>query len=118
MREITRILCPVDLSDTSRHAIDHAAALERWFRARIAALHVCNPLVIPMADFAVAGSIPPPALTEDEINELRAQVTTCFQSAAVTDLDVLIDQGRPANAILEHARSLPADLIVIGTHGA
>jgi hypothetical protein len=35
VREIRRILCPVDLSDVSRHAIRHAVLLARWYDAQI-----------------------------------------------------------------------------------
>jgi len=35
-----QILCPVDFSDASAHAIAQAAALARWYGARITALHV------------------------------------------------------------------------------
>lgn len=38
MREINRILCPVDLSDVSRDAIHHAVLLARWYNAKITAL--------------------------------------------------------------------------------
>ena len=55
MREINRILCPVDLSDVSRDAINHAVLLARWYKAKITALHVCNPLVVPETDFTVLG---------------------------------------------------------------
>ena len=34
MREINRILCPVDLSDVSCDPIDHAVQLARWYKAR------------------------------------------------------------------------------------
>jgi nucleotide-binding universal stress UspA family protein len=118
MREINRILCPVDLSDVSRHAIDHAVLLARWYKAAITALHVCNPIVIPSTDFTVGGTVPLPVLTGDEIKAVREQVVACFGSAGPLDVDVLVDTGRPANQILKRAKSLPADLIVIGTHGA
>jgi hypothetical protein len=38
MPAITRILCPVDLSDFSRHALDHAVALARQYQAQLTAL--------------------------------------------------------------------------------
>ena len=60
MRGIKRILCPVDLSDASRHAFDHAALMARWYKAKITALHVCNPIAIASADFTLAGIAPPP----------------------------------------------------------
>ena len=37
---IQRILCPVDFSDFSRRALDHALALARWYEARVEVLHV------------------------------------------------------------------------------
>ncbi|OFW16735.1 MAG: hypothetical protein A3F69_01115 [Acidobacteria bacterium RIFCSPLOWO2_12_FULL_66_10] len=43
MPDIKRILCPLDFSDASRHAIDHAIAMARWYDARIAGVHVFNP---------------------------------------------------------------------------
>ena len=51
------------------------------------------------------------------MKHVREQVLACFRSAG-PDVEVLIDSGQAAHQILEHATSLPADLIVIGTHGA
>src|SRR5918993_2273442 len=42
MAEITRILCPVDFSDTSQHALEHAFAFARWYEARVTVLHVMS----------------------------------------------------------------------------
>ena len=36
---IARILCPIDFSDTSVHAVDLATTIASWYKARIAALH-------------------------------------------------------------------------------
>ena len=117
MREINRILCPVDLSDVSRDAINHAVLLASWYKAKITALHVCNPLVVPETDFTVFGFGPRPALTDEEVKQAREQVLSCFRSAG-PDVEVLIDSGQVAHQILERAKSLPADVVVIGTHGA
>jgi nucleotide-binding universal stress UspA family protein len=40
MTGIYRILCPIDFSDFSRHAFDHAAAIARWYDARLSVLYV------------------------------------------------------------------------------
>lgn len=117
MRQVNRILCPLDLSDTSRHAADHAVLLASWYGAKITALHISNPVVIPATDFTVAGMGPSLILTEDDIKQLREQIAACFPTAKSSNLDIVIDGGPPANAILDRARTLPADLIVIGTHG-
>ena len=117
MPEINRILCPVDLSDVSRDAINHAVLLARWYKAKITALHVCNPLVVPETDFIVLGFGPRPVLTDEDVKQAREQVLACFRSAG-QDIEVLIDSGQAAHQVLERAKSLPADVVVMGTHGA
>jgi len=116
-QHINHILCPVDLSDVSRLAIEHAVLIAGWYNARVTALHVCNPIVIPSADFMVFGYGTAPTLTDDEVEQAREQILACFKSAKSIDVDVIIDTGHPAHRILACATSLPADLIVVGTHG-
>ena len=118
MREITRILCPIDLSDNSQHAVTHAVLLARWYGASITALHVCNPIVIPSTDFVVVGGGMPPPLTDTEIADVEREVLARFAPRSSVDVDVLVQSGHPARQILECAGALRADLIVIGTHGA
>ena len=43
MIEIRRILCPIDFSDHSRRALDHAIAIARWYESTVTALHVFSP---------------------------------------------------------------------------
>ena len=43
MIEIRRILCPVDFSDQSRRALDHAIAIARLYGAEVTVLHVFSP---------------------------------------------------------------------------
>jgi hypothetical protein len=31
--QLNRLLCPIDLSDASRHALEHAVSLAKWCRA-------------------------------------------------------------------------------------
>ena len=92
--------------------------MARWYNAKITALHVCNPIVIPSTDFVAVGTPSAPLLTEDELEAVRAQILRCFGSIDPSSVEVEIDNGHIANRLLEHARSLPADLIVMGTHGA
>jgi nucleotide-binding universal stress UspA family protein len=117
MRQIHRILCPVDISDVSRHAIAHAETLASWYQAKITALHVCNPVVIPATDFALAGKYIPQVLSEEDLAAVRDQVARLFSSAPGSHVEVLIESGEVWKRILECATGLPADLIVIGTHG-
>jgi nucleotide-binding universal stress UspA family protein len=111
-----RILCAIDFSATSAHVVDQAAAIAGWYRARILALHVYSPLVAPIP------TLPPPdeRVPQTEIERMQQTTRACFEAAANAGLqvDVAVDIGRPAVEILNRATTLPADLIVIGTHGA
>jgi len=118
VREIRRILCPVDLSDGSRHSVRHAALLARWYDAKISALHVWNPRVVASADFAFVGTAPSAMLASKELNDVRRQIVGCLGAGGALDVEVLIHGGQPPNQILETAAALPADMIVIGTYGA
>jgi nucleotide-binding universal stress UspA family protein len=115
---MNRILCPIDLSDISPHVVDHAVLLARWYGAEVTVLHVASPIRIPVTDVAVAGAGLPVTLTEEEIQEARQRVVSCLASASGGGGDVRIASGQPATQIVELARALPADLIVMGTHGS
>ena len=116
MRNIQQILCPIDLSDASHHALDHARALAQWYKAKITVLHVCNPIVMPPVEFVAVGAMAPPVLTDDERVNARQQVLE-FIGGERDDTSVVIESGQAAPGILKVASDRPADLIVIGTHG-
>jgi nucleotide-binding universal stress UspA family protein len=120
MLELRRILCPVDFSDASRHALDHALVIARWYGSDITALHVSTPVFLPQPPILFA-EFPKTVLpTEADRQELEAQLRDWLAPARAAGLrtDVVFEEGRnPAAHILERAGSLPADLIVLGTHG-
>ena len=113
---IHRILCPTDFSETSDHALQQAAALARWYGARLTVLHV-RLTVTPHPDMPEGGPVAP--WLEADTEALRARTTAACQAiiAAGTAVDVAVLRGEPVQLILDMADSLPADLIVMGTHG-
>jgi nucleotide-binding universal stress UspA family protein len=115
--DIRRILCPVDLSETSLHALQHAASLSRQYHASLTVQHVYVPVFMPVP------LLPAPAeRTSDEaIARARDSVRSFVETSAATPGDkpeIVVDVGQPASAILERAERMSADLIVVGTHGA
>lgn len=116
MSVIKRILCPVDFSEASAHAVEQAIALAGWYKAAITALHVYSPLYVTVPELPVPAEMVPPA----DVLQARHDTSAYFRAAAEAgiDVDVVVDVGQPARQILERAASLPADLIVMGTHGA
>jgi nucleotide-binding universal stress UspA family protein len=113
---IKRILCPVDFSDASTHAVEQAVAIAGWYKARITALHVYHPLFMPVPGLPVPDDRVPPS----ELRRVREQVETCFQAAMAAGIgvDVEIGVGHATAQILDRATDLPAQMIVMGTHGA
>jgi nucleotide-binding universal stress UspA family protein len=122
MISIRRILCPVDFSDCAERALDHAVALAKWYHARLAVLHVYR-LPVPVA-MATPGIVPsellPIPLTPAERAQLVASLENLVSSHRVAGphIDILLDEDlEVAGSIVRRAASLPADLVVIGTHG-
>ena len=119
MTEIKRIMCPVDFSDVSRHAIEHAVVIAGWYKSRITALHVHNPIVLPIASLELAGYREASEPDAAGFKQLQADLAASVKSATAAGIgvDARIESGPPAAQILDCAATLPADLIVIGTHG-
>jgi len=117
MLTIRRILCPVDFSDASQHALDHAVMIAGWYRARITALHVRHPafLVEPPILFTDMGGAPA-ATIEDAESRLHHWLAPVRAAGIACDV-MAVDGATPAARIVEVAGRLEADLIVLGTHG-
>jgi nucleotide-binding universal stress UspA family protein len=113
---VTRILCPTDFSDASDHAVDLAVAIAGAYHARLAAIHVAREAVVPLEFATPSGGV----FDAAELDALRARTAARFAAApaAGIELDVFLDTGAPADRILDRAAALPADLIVMGTHGS
>ena len=119
MFAIRRILCPIDFSDASQHALDHAVVIAGWYRARLTALHVATPVFLLQPPLLFA-ELPTAAPTEADREHLEGRLRRWVEPAAALGLttEVLFDERHnPATSILTWATSLPADLIVMGTHG-
>ena len=112
-----RILCATDFSECSRRAIEHAATLARWNDGEVTLLHV-YPLLVPMSADAPYLPIGLP-LDEPTRTELLADLEAAAAPAraAGTKVTVMLVEGDPADEILTQARTLDADLAVLGTHG-
>jgi nucleotide-binding universal stress UspA family protein len=118
--EIREILCPTDFSEASRHALEHAVVIAKWYGSRISALHVIHVPRFPQPPTLAAGIVnatTPSAASNYQARdeELRAWLEPAHRAGLQTK--ALVDEGNTARKILECARSSQADLIVMGTHG-
>jgi nucleotide-binding universal stress UspA family protein len=115
--DIRRILCPTDFSSFSRRAFDHALPLAAWYEAALKVLHVLPGSVIPASEVAYIGSpmLLDPGLREAAATELSGLVAPAARAGI--HAEALLREGKTAAEILRAAHELPADLIVMGTHG-
>jgi nucleotide-binding universal stress UspA family protein len=116
--EFRQVLCPTDLSDESMRALTYAAAVARWYDATLTVLSVVpafDPMPVPPASLDGTVQVVYPASREEVLDALRRVV----KSAGVESLEPVLatEAGDPAGTIVDRAIAVPADLIVMGTHG-
>jgi nucleotide-binding universal stress UspA family protein len=119
MIEINRILCPVDFSEYSRHALDCAVALARWYGSQITALHVFPhrpPAIVPFGLQVVQ----PGALPETDRDVLLRHLEAFIEEQQRDNVRIearLQEAPEVSREILRQADVLKADLVVIASHG-
>lgn len=109
---VERILCPTDFSDYSVRALGYAATLAKRLEARLSVLHV-----MPNVVAATGGPYFPATqqMRERAASELHAFTEPARTAGAVVAPE--LREGEVWREIQAMAAELPADLIVMGTHG-
>jgi nucleotide-binding universal stress UspA family protein len=117
MMRIQRILYATDLSSVSEPAWREAKQLGRLFNAEILLVHVVPFVVLPTEGYF------PPQLYDELVKSARREAESgsdrLLGSVAASGLKVRIrlEDGAPAQRILEVANEERADVIIVGTHG-
>ncbi len=115
--QIDHILCPTDFSVFSERALRHAAALARRFEARLTVLHVIpqwTPYTHAPAYFP-APMLANPSLCRHVQEDLREAIAPIVDSGIA--VETVLREAEPWREILTVAEEMPADLLVMGTHG-
>lgn len=113
--KIQRILVPIDFSACSKKALQYALPLAREHEATLTLLYVVPPAYGAGEYGAIDYAQLEASLREGGEKEMARLVAEEVRGQVATDPQVRV--GSPTREILETARSLPADLIVISTHG-
>lgn len=109
------ILCPVDFSEHSRHALGHAALLATRNRGQLVAIFIEDPMLAAAAAVEYGEG----SLLNKGRTELRRLVerTATTHGLAVKSTTIDVTVGKPHEEIVRSAERFKCDLIVMGSHG-
>lgn len=115
MENYRHILAAVDLHSTcDRAVIERAQVLAEQNGAKLSLIHAVEHINAYGAAYAY------PAVTDLEttlVDEATEKLAIVALEAGVPEENQFIEFGSPKTAIIRKARELPADLIMVGSHG-
>jgi len=112
---ISKILVPVAFSARCEGAVQYAEALACHFHAQLMLFHVVSPIPTYWCPDAVVMS---PEVTEEAVEQSKAELDR-FLADGLKGISVarIVEEGDPAQQIVEFAHNQNVDLIVMPTHG-
>lgn len=115
---VSTILVPTDFSDDANKAVSTASELAELLSAKIVILHAYS-VDVPMASPMAGGYSLPVGFYEKLRSSATSRVDEAAKKLRADGIDATgIAVCEPAAfAIADHAESLPAELIVMGTRG-
>ncbi len=116
MIQINSILVAFDFSNTSKSALNYGIQLGHQFGARLHVLHVADVIATSAAQFYPAGPTEPEAKAIELATSQLREVLAATTAGPATRIEVRVS-GSPAQEIVDYAKHIHADLIIVGTHG-
>lgn len=116
MKELKNILVAVDFNDAVGELLSYAEALAEKFEAKLWVVHVAE----PEPDFV--GFEPGPQYIRDvhadEFREEHRNLQTICKTFLSENIEkeALLIQGSTVETVLNEARKLKSDLLIVGTH--
>lgn len=112
----TNILVATDFGELADRALDYAIELAVKFGATI---HLVHNISVPAIGIPDMGTVPASAAVDGLVREGESMLQRVVARARdkATFGNVILRIGDPRDAIVEVAKEVHADLIVIGTHG-
>jgi len=112
MLALRTILHPTDFSPRSEYAFRMACSLARQHGGKVVVLHVATPAPVVTSDGVI---------NQWNYADYTEQLWPALNRMKAPEGDVAIERrleiGEPASTILDMAKELNADMIVMGTHG-
>ena len=116
MKEIKKILCPVDLSENSVKLAEYASTL-----AKALGVEVCVLYVAPTLSQYVGFHVPPSSI-ENFVGEIVDGAVKNMEKFVAENFSGVKASGKvitgyAAEEILHYATEIDADIIILATHG-
>lgn len=113
---VESILVPVDFSEHSRRALEHAYVLARGLGARVRVLHCYTPPAFAYANVGEA-HVGPTYVVESELQEVGRKLERWMEEMRWEGVEAESElvQGLAADQVVSEAEH--EDLVVMGTHG-
>ena len=108
------ILVPTDFSEPAEHALDYALELAAKLGAKIYLLNVIGIPALGLAEIGVAVSA---ATIESRIQISQVELDQLVAGRPQADIETMLRTGEARDVIVDVAREIGAELIVMGTHG-
>ena len=112
--EIRTILAPVDFSERSENALDHAAMLARHYEAKLICAHVVPPAPREY-QLPVIGIAPEPS--PEYIAEMEKRLRSLLRAAPARNAEAIVLSGDPAHGIERLVTERQVDLVVMAPRG-
>ncbi|MDX2172923.1 MAG: universal stress protein [Bacteroidota bacterium] len=113
----SKILIPIDFSDTSLLAVKHGAFTAQLTKGDVYLLHVINAQYSRSDMFLPIVQIQNKNEFESKVEEKLVQLADSIKKEYGIKVECIIKNGSPSREISNVAKEINASLIVMGTHG-
>ena len=116
MIKLKKILCPIDFSACSTHALTYAIDLSLKDHASLYLIHVIETYMGDIGDILKQIDL---LLDDKQTDNLKMRLINLIPDEIRTNIsiDTLVVKGAPFVEIIKAAKDNQVDLIVMGTHG-
>lgn len=113
----SKILIPVDFSETSLLAIKHGAFLAKYTKGDLYLLHVINKQYENYAVVEQPMHIDVPAKFEESATHKLNFLANQIKDEYSVTINTIVKMGNPTREIIATEKEIGADMVVMGTHG-
>jgi nucleotide-binding universal stress UspA family protein len=113
----SKILIPVDFSDTSLLAIKHGAFLAKYTKGDVYLIHVIPKQYEHYAVIEQPMHVDNPTNYETNASNKLNELADSIRSEYGVSVNTIVSLGNPTKEIINASKEINANLIVMGTHG-